>query len=178
MRKKDNLKNLVLSAMFLAVAYVLPFVAGQIPQIGGMLCPMHIPVILCGFICGAPWGLAVGFVAPLFRSLTLGMPTLFPKAVAMAFELATYGFISGIMYCIFPKKKGYIYLSLIVAMVTGRLVWGLVQFACAGLDFEKFGLATFWAGAVVNAVPGIIIQIILVPVIVMLIEKLRLKQGD
>ncbi len=178
MRKKDNLKNLVLSAMFLAVAYVLPFVAGQIPQIGGMLCPMHIPVILCGFICGAPWGLAVGFVAPLFRSLTLGMPTLFPKAVAMAFELATYGFISGIMYCVFPKKKGYIYLSLIVAMVTGRLVWGLVQFACAGLDFEKFGLATFWAGAVVNAVPGIIIQIILVPVIVMLIEKLRLKQGD
>ncbi len=169
--KNKKLLNLVLSAMFLAVAYVLPFLTGQIPEIGGMLCPMHIPVILCGYVCGAPWGLAVGFIAPLFRSLTLGMPTLFPKAVAMAFELATYGMMSGILYRIFPKKKGYIYLSLITAMATGRLVWGIVQFACAGLDFEKFGLATFWAGAVANSVPGIILQIVLVPILVMVTEK-------
>lgn len=172
--KKSNLNNLVLSAMFLAVAYVLPFMTGQIPEIGNMLCPMHIPVLLCGFVCGAPWGLVVGFVAPLFRSLTLGMPTLFPKAVAMAFELATYGFVSGLMYRIFSKKKVYIYLSLITAMVTGRLVWGVVQFACAGLDFEKFGFAAFWASAVANAVPGIIVQIVLVPILVMIVEKLKI----
>lgn len=173
--KRNKINNLVLSAMFLAVAYVLPFVAGQIPEIGNMLCPMHIPVILCGFICGGPWGLLVGFIAPLFRSLTIGMPTLFPKAVAMAFELATYGLISGLMYRILPKKKGYIYAALVIAMISGRLVWGLVQFACAGLSFEKFGFAAFWAGAVANAIPGIIIQIILVPVLVMLAEKLKNK---
>lgn len=172
--KKSNLNNLVLSAMFLAVAYVLPFMTGQMPEIGNMLCPMHIPVILCGYVCGAPWGLVVGFVAPLFRSLTLGMPTLFPNAVAMAFELAIYGFVSGMMYRILPKKKGYIFLSLIIAMAAGRLGWGIVQFFCAGLDFEKFGFAAFWAGAVANAVPGIIIQTVLVPVLVMLAEKLKI----
>lgn len=176
--KKKNLHNLVLSAMFLAIAYVLPFVAGQIPEIGGMLCPMHIPAILCGYVCGGPWGMAVGFIAPLFRSLTLGMPTLFPKAVAMAFELATYGLMSGLMYRIFPKKKGFIYLSLIIAMVTGRLVWGVVQFACAGLDFEAFGFASFWAGAVANAVPGIIVQIALIPVLVMMLEKIKTNTKD
>lgn len=176
--KKKNLHNLVLSAMFLAIAYVLPFVAGQIPEIGGMLCPMHIPAILCGYVCGGPWGMAVGFIAPLFRSLTLGMPTLFPKAVAMAFELATYGLMSGLMYRIFPKKKGFIYLSLIIAMVTGRLVWGVVQFACAGLDFEAFGFAAFWAGAVANAVPGIIVQIALIPVLVMMLEKIKTNTKD
>lgn len=176
--KKKNLYNLVMSAMFLAIAYVLPFVAGQIPDIGNMLCPMHIPAILCGFVCGAPWGMAVGFIAPLFRSLTLGMPTLFPRAVAMSFELATYGLMSGLMYRVLPKKKGFIYLSLIVAMITGRFVWGLVQFACAGLSFEKFGFAAFWAGAVVEAVPGIIVQIILVPVLVMLFEKFKKNKKD
>ena len=173
--KKKNLRNLVLSAMFLAIAYVLPFVAGQIPEIGGMLCPMHIPVILCGFVCGAPWGLAVGFIAPLFRSLTVGMPTLFPKAVAMAFELAAYGSVTGIMYRILPKKKVSIYASLFIAMISGRLVWGAVQFLCAGLDFEKFGFAAFWAGSVANAIPGIIIQIVLIPVLGMMYEKMGRK---
>lgn len=175
--KKKNLNNLVLSAMFLAVAYILPFMTGQIPEIGKMLCPMHIPVLLCGFVCGAPWGLAVGFTAPLFRSLTLGVPTLFPNAVAMAFELATYGLVSGITYRIFPKKKGYIFLSLIIAMAAGRLVWGVVQFLCAGLDFEKFGFAAFWAGAVVNAVPGIIVQTVLVPILVILAEQMKMPRG-
>ena len=79
--------------MFLALAYVMPFLTGQIPQVGSMLCPMHIPVLLCGFFCGAPWGLAVGFVAPLLRSFTLGMPPMFPTAFCMAFELAAYGFV-------------------------------------------------------------------------------------
>ncbi|MBE6629112.1 MAG: ECF transporter S component, partial [Ruminococcaceae bacterium] len=81
MRYHNKTLKMVLAALFLAMAYVLPFLTGQIPEIGAMLCPMHIPVLLCGFLCGWPWGLAVGFVAPLLRSLTLGMPPLFPTAL-------------------------------------------------------------------------------------------------
>lgn len=174
MRKQNNVVNLALSAMFLALAYVMPFLTGQVPQIGSMLCPMHIPVILCGFVCGAPWGLIVGFVAPLLRSMILGMPLLFPAAVGMAFELATYGLLSGILYRAFPKKKGYIYVTMIISMIVGRLVWGIVRFACIGFDASKFGITAFWAGAVTNALPGIILQIILIPIVIMFLEKAKL----
>ena len=108
MKKYNSLLKMILAAFFLALAYVMPFLTGQIPEIGSMLCPMHLPVLLCGFVCGAPYGLAVGLAAPVLRSLTLGMPPLFPVAFAMAFELAAYGLISGVLYRLFPKKKGYI----------------------------------------------------------------------
>ncbi len=174
MKKQNNLVNLALSAMFLAFAFVMPFLTGQIQQIGNMLCPMHIPVILCGFICGGPWGLLVGFIAPLLRSLILGMPPMYPVAFAMAIELAVYGLMSGILYRIFPKKNGYIYCSLIISMLVGRLAWGAVQFICMGFDASKFGFAAFWAGAVTNAVPGIILQILLIPVVIMILEKTKI----
>lgn len=171
MKKQKNIQNLTLSAMFLALAFVLPFFTGQIPKIGAMLCPMHIPVILCGFVCGGPWGLVVGFAAPLLRSFIVGMPTLFPKAVAMAFELATYGLMSGILYKALPKKRGSIYLSLIISMIAGRLVWGFVQLCCVSFNVSAFGISAFWAGAVANAVPGIIIQLIFIPLIIMTVQK-------
>lgn len=174
MKKQNKSFNLALAAIFLALAYVMPFLTGQIPQIGSTLCPMHIPVIICGFVCGAPWGVVVGFIAPLLRSFTLGMPLLFPTAFAMAFELAAYGLVTGIMYRVLPKKKGYIYCSLFVAMVAGRLVWGIVQFICMGLDASEFGFSAFWAGAVTNALPGIILQFVLIPVLIMLLEKAKL----
>ena len=178
MRKQNGLLRLALAAMFLALAFVMPFLTGQIPQIGSMLCPMHIPVILCGFICGGPWGLAVGFIAPLLRSFTLGMPPMYPTAFAMAFELAVYGLVSGVLYRVFPKKKGYIYCSLVIAMLCGRLVWGAVQFACMGFDSSEFGVPAFLAGAFTNAIPGIILQLVLVPLAVMLIEKYSLMQKN
>ena len=109
MKKRNTTLKLILSAMFLALAFVLPFFTGQIPQVGAMLLPMHIPVILCGFICGAPWGLLVGVIAPLLRSFVLSMPPLFPTAISMAFELAAYGFLSGLLYRVLPKKKINIY---------------------------------------------------------------------
>ena len=176
MKKQNKLVNLALAAMFLALAYVMPFLTGQVPQIGSMLCPMHIPVIICGFVCGAPWGLIVGFATPLLRSLTLGMPPLFPVAVAMAFELAAYGFMSGVLHRVLPKKKAYIYLSLIVSMITGRFLWGFVQLCIVGFDVSRFSLAAFWAGAVANAVPGIIIQLVFVPVLVMVLEEFGNKK--
>lgn len=170
MRKRTRLQNLTRAALFLAVSFVLPFLTGQIPEIGAVLCPLHIPVLLCGFICGAPWGLAVGFFAPLLRSLTLGMPPLFPTAVCMAAELAVYGAVAGLMHHILPRKKPYIYLSLLIAMVVGRLVWGATMVVCLGLQGDSFTWAAFLAGAVTNAIPAIILQIVLIPVLVILWE--------
>ena len=105
MKKRNNLLKMILAALFLALAYVMPFLTGQIPKLGSMLCPMHIPILLCGFICGWQWGLVIGLRAPLMRSLTLGMPPLFPVAVCMAAELAAYGAFSGLMHRALPKKK-------------------------------------------------------------------------
>ena len=170
--RKNEIKKLVLSAMFLALAFVMPFLTGQIPQVGSMLCPMHIPVLLCGFFCGAPWGLAVGFIAPILRSFALGMPPMFPTAFCMAFELAAYGFIAGWLHNRLPKKKMNVYVSLFSAMVIGRLVWGVVMFCCMGLNVSKFGFSAFLAGAVLNAVPGIVVQIILIPILVITLEKI------
>lgn len=169
---------MIFAALFLALAYVLPFVTGQIPQVGAMLCPMHIPVLLCGFICGWPYGLAVGMVAPIARSLILGMPHLFPTAVCMAFELAVYGLIAGIAYKLLPKKNVYIYVSLIIAMIAGRLVWGGAMLVCTGISGGAFTWSAFLAGAVVNAIPGIIVQIVLIPVIIMLLKKIKLLDKD
>ena len=135
MKKLSDTRTLTLASMFLALAFVLPFLTGQIPQIGSMLCPMHIPVLLCGFICGWPWGLVVGFLAPLLRSVTLGMPPLFPTAFCMAFELAAYGTAAGLLHKFFHKNKWNIYISLILAMITGRLVWGCMMFICMGYVF-------------------------------------------
>jgi thiamine transporter ThiT len=172
MKKRNDIKKLTLSAMFLALAFVMPFLTGQIPQIGSMLCPMHIPVLLCGFFCGAPWGLVVGFFAPILRSFTLGMPPMFPTAFCMAFELATYGVIAGWLHNKLPNKKVNVYVSLLGAMVIGRLVWGVIMFCCMGFDASKFGLNAFLAGAVLNAVPGIIVQIVLIPVLVITLGKI------
>lgn len=173
MTDKFKIIKLSLSSLFLAAAYVLPFITGQIQQIGNMLCPMHIPVLLCGFLCGAPWGAAVGFIAPLLRSLTLGMPVFFPNTVSMAFELCIYGFMTGLLYKLFPKKKLYIYASLLISMISGRLVWGFVQFILLGFNTSEFPFSAFLAGAFTNAVPGIILQIVLIPVLVILAEKLE-----
>ncbi len=169
--ERTKILKMVISALFLALAYVLPFLTGQIPEIGAMLCPMHLPVLLSGFICGWGWGLAVGVTAPLLRSLTLGMPPFFPTAVCMALELATYGAISGLAYRLLPRRKPFIYISLLIAMIAGRLVWGAAMFVCLGVTGGGFTLSAFIAGALTEALPGILIQIVLIPVILMLLES-------
>ena len=170
---RNKLLKMILSALFLALAYVMPFLTGQIPEFGSMLCPMHIPVLLCGFICGWQWGLSVGFIAPLFRSLTLGMPPLFPTALCMAFELAIYGLVAGLLHKLLPKKKPYIYCSLTIAMIVGRIVWGIMMFIFVGINGGSFTFSAFLAGAFVNAWPGIIVQIVLIPPYVVMIENTK-----
>ena len=157
--------------MFLALAYVMPFLTGQIPEIGSMLCPMHIPVILCGFICGPVWELVVGISSPILRSLILGMPPIFPMAVCMAFELAAYGAISGLMHRLLPRNNPYVYVSLIVSMLVGRLVFGAAMFVCMGVKGMGYTFSAFIAGAFTEALPGIIVQLILIPIIVMIAEN-------
>jgi len=170
MKQTLDVRRLVYAAVFLSLGYLLPFVTGQIPEIGKMLCPMHIPVLLCGFLCGMPFGVAVGFLTPLLRSFTLGIPVFFPSALCMAFELAVYGGAAGIFHKALPKKRGYLYLSLVLAMVLGRIVWGVAMFFCLGFEF---GFSAFLAGAVTNALPGIAIQLILVPILVLGLERER-----
>ncbi|MBR0514194.1 MAG: ECF transporter S component [Clostridia bacterium] len=166
-----RIRKMTYAALFLAIAMVLPLITGQIPEIGQMLSPMHIPVLLCGFMCGWPWGLAVGLIAAPLRSAVFGMPVMFPSAVAMAFELAAYGTVSGILYRILPRKKWAVYAALISAMIIGRLVWGLAQAVIAGLTHSEFTMAAFLAGAVTKAVPGIIMHIVLIPVLVLVMER-------
>lgn len=171
---KKTTKQLTYSALFLALAFILPFFTGQIPAIGSMLSPMHLPVMLCGFICGGPWGLAVGFIAPILRSLLFTMPPMFPTAIAMSFELAAYGLFCGIFYGILKHKLAKtpaLYVSLVGAMLCGRIVWGCAQFLLLAAKGGSFTFAAFMAGAFLNAVPAIVSQLILVPAIVILLEK-------
>lgn len=170
-----QVRRLTYSALCLALALVLPFLTGQIPQIGSALCPMHLPVLLCGFLCGWPWGLAVGFIAPLLRSVIFGMPVMFPGAVAMAFELATYGAVAGFLYRKFPKTIPGIYASLLIAMITGRIIWGIARLILAGVAGNGFTFAMFLSGAITTAIPGIIVQLVLIPVIVYALEKAGLN---
>lgn len=167
-------KKMVFSAFFLALALVLPFLTGQIQQFGNMLSPMHIPVLLCGFICGWPWGLLVGAVSPLLRSVIFGMPPLMPVAVAMAFELAAYGAVAGIVYNLLPRKILNIYISLIIAMLAGRIVWGIAMYLLLMSTGGTFALQAFLAGAFIKSWPGIILHIAIIPPIILALQKAKL----
>ena len=167
----DHLKQITAAAVCLALCLVLPFLTGQIPQIGSALSPMHIPVLLGGFICGPWYAAAVGLLAPLLRFMMFGMPPLMPTGVSMTFELAAYGLSAGFLYNIFPKKTAFIYAALIIAMFIGRVVWGVNRVLLIGVAGVDFSWQMFIAGAFINAVPGIIVHIALVPVIVVALKK-------
>ncbi len=168
------MKKLVYSAMCLALCLVLPFLTGQIPEVGSMLLPMHIPVMLCGYLCGAGWGAAVGACAPLLRHVLFTMPPM-PGCISMAFELATYGLLVGVLYRKLGKSTRGIYLSLLCAMVGGRLVWGAAQMVILGLSGGSFPFSVFLAGAVGTALPGIALQLVLLPVLVRALDKSGVK---
>lgn len=172
--KNNQLKNLVLSAMFLAIGMVLPFLTGQLQQLGNMLLPMHLPVFLCGLICSWKYGFAVGLIMPVMRSMLFHAPVMYPRAVAMAFELAVYGLVAGYLY----GKSKYkctkaLYKSLIAAMLSGRAAWGIAQAVLLGISGKAFTLSAFIAGAFVNAWPGILLQLIIIPAIMVALGKAK-----
>ena len=170
-KNTKTVRQLVLAALFLALAFVLPLLTGQVPKVGNMLCPMHFPVLLCGFVLGGPWGLAVGFAAPLLRSVLFGMPPMYPIAIAMAFELAAYGLVSGVLWHKVKHTVPMMYASLVTAMVAGRLVWGAVRFVLAGLTGSSFPFSAFLSGALLTAVPGIVAQLVLIPLLLTALQK-------
>lgn len=188
MRKQSRgIKKLVLSAMFMAIGLVLPFITGQIQQIGSMLLPMHIPVLFCGLICGWQYGAVVGFVLPLLRYVLFGMPLIFPTGVSMSFELAVYGAVIGLIMQQLSKRnttdsgKNYVrnlYLALIGAMLAGRIVWGLVRFILARATMQPFTMEMFMAGAFLTAIPGIIVQLILIPGIMAALKRAGVLNAD
>ena len=175
MNSMESVKKITLTALFLAIGMILPFFTGQVPQIGSMLLPMHIPVFLCALICGWKYGLPMAFVLPLFRSMTFGMPPLFPTAVSMAFELATYAFAAGFLYGRSEWKcTRALYRCMIIAMIAGRVVWGIVQMTLLNMSGKGFGLQAFLAGALFNAIPGIILQLVVIPSIMVALNRARL----
>ena len=165
-------QTLAMAAMLMAVGFVLPFFTGQIPQIGKMLCPLHLPVLLCGLLCGWKYGLAVGFVLPLLRSATLGMPPMFPTGIAMAFELAAYGFLAGFLYarsrwqCVIS-----LYRCLIAAMIAGRVVWAAARMVLLGVSSVPFTWEIFLSSALLTAIPGILLQLIVIPAVMVALNR-------
>lgn len=172
----NGTKKLVVSALMLSIALILPFFTGQIPEIGNMLLPMHLPVLLSGFLLGGSGAMLVGAVAPLLRSMLWGMPVLFPKAITMSFELAVYGLVCGLIYSKSKKDTKAVFVSLISSMTAGRIVWGIVSTILYGMAGNTFTMTIFFTEAIINAVPGIVIQIIFIPILVATLKKSKIIQ--
>ncbi len=171
-RSRKYVLNLCLSAMFVAIGIVLPFVTGQIPQIGSMLLPMHLPVLLCGLICGWQYGAVVGFILPPLRYVLFGMPPIFPTGVSMAFEMAAYGLLVGLLYSRSKWKCVLsLYRSLILAMIGGRIVWGVVRVICSGVSGNPFTWKLFLSGAFLTAIPGIVLQLVFIPLVMVALDR-------
>ena len=178
MQKTNKILKLTLAAMFLSLALVIPLLTGQIPQLGSILCLIHIPIFICGFVCGPKYGLLIGLLAPLLRNMLFSTPVLYPNAIVMAFELSTYGFLSGMLYALLNRKqKPNLFLSivvLVVAMLVGRLVWGTIYYLLTLLDGSlTFTASMFLSSAFLTAWPGIILQIILIPSLIYSLENLN-----
>ena len=166
----NTTKKITLSALLLALGIILPFFTGQLQAIGNKLLPMHIPILICGFLCGWKYGLLTGFMTPLLRCILFTMPAPM-NAICMAFELATYGAVSGFVYQKIKLRTFRVYVSLLVAMLSGRIVWGAVSMAVFSIRQSAFTWQMFLGGALLNAIPGIILQLVLIPIIILALEK-------
>lgn len=162
-------KDLTSAAIFLALGLLIPYIFHATAVPGQVFLPMHIPVLLCGFLLGHPYGLIVGFITPLLNAVLTGMPPIYP-AVSMAFELATYGLVAGWLY---KGRRLNVFVSLITAMLLGRAVSGVANLFLLGLAGRQYGLQVFLMSAFVTALWGIIIQLVLIPLIIKTVEKAK-----
>lgn len=172
----NRIKKIILSAMFLALGIVLPYLTGQIETLGTMLLPMHIPVILCGLINGAIYGFIIGLILPIMRSILCGMPVMYPTAITMCAELAVYGFISGFLY----NKNKYkcikaLYKILLISMLIGRITYTIMTIILYGITKTAFTINILFTTLIINAIPGIIIQLTIIPAIMMIFHKTKFK---
>ena len=180
-----SLKKMTISAIMLALGIVLPFLTGQIQAIARWISPMHIPVLICGLTCGWQWGLGAGFLLPLMRGAMFGMPAIPNTALPMAFELATYGLLTGLFYPLLLRRSAgkshmpALMISLISAMILGRVVGGAAKALLLVLGFISSGspytFAAFFSSYFIGTAPGALIHIILIPAIVTALEKANLS---
>lgn len=165
-------RKLIAAAFCTALCVVLPMAFHAIPNAGSIFLPMHIPVLLCGFLCGWPYGLAAGILGPGLSSLLTSMP---PAAIlpSMACELAAYGAVSGFLYPRMktPSRTANIYITLLAAMVCGRVFYGVLN----ALIFRAgaYSLELWLAAALTTALPGIAIQLIFIPLVLTALERSR-----
>lgn len=168
----EKIKKITLSGLFIALGLVLPLFTGQLKALGNAFLPMHLPVLICGLVVGPLYGFVIGLIIPIVRHFIFGMPPLYPTAIAMSLELGTYGFVIGYIY---QKSKWKciiaLYNSLIISMITGRLVWGIVTMILLGINGQVFTYQMFIAGAVLNAIPGIVFQLVFIPSLMLLLNK-------
>ena len=173
MQKLSTVKKSIITAVCIALCVVLPMAFHTIPRAGMIYLPMHIPVLLCGLICGWPYGLLCGAAGPLLSSLLTGMP---PAAVlpAMCIECAVYGLATGLLmkYVRTGKVYGDLYISLVASMLCGRIIAGILK----ALIFARgeFTMAAWVGSDFVTALPGIIIQLAIIPSIVFGLMKSKL----
>lgn len=164
--KKSRAYQIILTALLVALGIIIPYFTGHAFGIPGkVLLPMHLPVFLMGFLCGPQYGAIGGLITPVISSVLTGMPVLFPMLPIMAGELLTYGLISGLMY---RKLRLPLYPSLLISMLCGRITYGIIfsVIVAPGLGAVK----AVW-GAVVEGLPGIAIQLVLLPAIVYACRK-------
>lgn len=166
-RRDLRLYRMVVASLCMALGLVLPLLTAQIPDIGNMLLPMHLPVFLCGALCGAFYGALVGATTPILRSLLFSRPALYPNALTMALELATYGFLIGFFLRVLLKKTlPRLYIALVLSMLGGRVVWACAKTLLFFLGEIKFSFWLFLYDGFIIAFPGIILQLVLVPAVV------------
>ncbi len=165
---KENNKRLVISGLLLALGLILPYMLAHGLGINGnVLLPMHIPVFLCGFLCGWKYAGILGFTLPYINGVLTGMPALYPTAILMSLELTVYGLISGLLYYKTPLRKYKLgmYPAMLSAMVAGRAVYGLSMRLF--LHFDSSLKAATVLASLISGIPGIIVQLIVVPTISM-----------
>ncbi len=173
MKKMSPVKKSIITAVCIALCVVLPQAFHAIPNAGSVYCPMHIPVLLCGLICGWQYGLLCGIAGPLVSALITGMP---PAAVlpGMLVECAAYGALTGLMMQLVHTKKVYpdLYISLLVAMLGGRIISGIAK----ALIFSagSYSMTAWVTGSFVTSLPGIIVHLVLIPSIVYALMKAKL----
>lgn len=173
-KQAQRTKTMVLAAMFLALGMVLPSLTGSIKEIGDSLLPLHLAVMLCGVICGWQYAAPVGLMLPFLRAAFFSMPPFYPNAVWMSLELATYGFVIGFLFSLRKKySRVWLLACLVCSMLAGRVVWGIAKAILLGVADKPFGLEAFLIGGFVDAIPGIILQFILVPLIAELAYRIQ-----
>ena len=175
---KTKTQKLTLTGMLMAVGILLPFATSHgLGLAGTVLLPMHIPVFLCGLLCGPLYGAVCGLLLPLLNSVLTGMPALYPMLPIMTAELLVYGAVSGATYHKTPlsRVKFGVYPAMLIAMACGRVAYGLI-FQLLLIISGQLKALSVWA-AIATGLPGIVVQLLLVPAIVLAIRRYQRVGG-